>query len=66
MIQIDDSFIGCDYADDICIIYGSKKIYYKRHILRAFDECKNKFLLLSRKAREILILLLFIRKLRIS
>lgn len=40
-IGINGSTIGSDYEDDICIIFGSQKIYYKRHILRVFKESKN-------------------------
>ena len=39
-ILIDDISISSDYEDDICILFGVQKIYYKRHILRAFKECK--------------------------
>lgn len=40
---LNDIAIGSDYEDDTCIIFGVQKIYYKRHILRAFEECKNNF-----------------------
>jgi hypothetical protein len=31
---------GCDYADDIAYCFSDQRIYWKRHILRAFDEVK--------------------------
>lgn len=40
-MNIEGKIIGSDYEDDICIIFGTQKIYYKRHIIRAFNECKK-------------------------
>ncbi len=36
--------IKSDYDDDICFFFGIQKIYFKRHILRAFEEAKEKLL----------------------
>lgn len=41
---INDKAMGSDYADDFCIIFGVQKIYYNRHIIRAFEECKKNLL----------------------
>lgn len=35
--------LGCDYEDDWALIHGPLRIYYRRHILRAFDEAKAVF-----------------------
>ncbi|MBO5349002.1 MAG: hypothetical protein J6A89_04195 [Clostridia bacterium] len=43
-IVIGQASISSDYEDDICIIFGFEKIYYHRHIIRAFKECKNNLL----------------------
>lgn len=37
--------IGCveirsDFADDVCFFFGKRRIYLKRHIIRAFEEAK--------------------------
>lgn len=44
IIQYDDIIIKSDYEDDICFFFGEQKIYFKRHILRAFKEAKEKLL----------------------
>ena len=41
IIQIPNLELISKYDDDICIIFGPQKIYYKRHIIRAFNECKK-------------------------
>lgn len=33
-----------DYMDDTCFFIGEQKIYLKRHIIRAFEEAKQKLL----------------------
>ncbi|MCP1116994.1 hypothetical protein [Robbsia andropogonis] len=43
VIQIGDEFVGCDYADDVALIYGNQRVYVKRHIERAFNEVKKYF-----------------------
>lgn len=45
-IDINGKTIGSDYDDDIGIVFGSQRIYYKRHIIRAFEECKHNFKIL--------------------
>lgn len=30
--------LGCDYDDDIAFIFGNQRVYYSRHLLRAFRE----------------------------
>ena len=37
---IDTIDLISEYADDIAFFYGHHRIYYKRHLLRAFNECK--------------------------
>ena len=43
MIQIGDESVGCDYADDVALIYGNQRVYVKRHIERAFNEVEQYF-----------------------
>ena len=43
-----------EYADDIAVFYGHRRIYYKRHILRAFNECKVKLLPLTGNSPDFL------------
>jgi len=33
-----------DYEDDVCFFFGTQKIYFKRHIIKAFEEAKNRLL----------------------
>jgi len=35
---VNDVTMGCDYADDFAIYYGTTRIYVKRHMLRAFEQ----------------------------
>ena len=42
LMKINDVEIGSDYEDDICFFYGNHKLYFKRHIIRAFNEAKEK------------------------
>lgn len=44
LIQMGDITIKSDYDDDICFFFGEQKIYFKRHILRAYEEAKTKLL----------------------
>lgn len=44
LIQMGDITIKSDYDDDICFFFGEQKIYFKRHILRAYEEAKKKLL----------------------
>lgn len=39
-LNINGILIGCNYADDHCIVYGQLQVYVKRHFLRAFSEVK--------------------------
>lgn len=43
-MKMDDIIIKSDYDDDICFFFGEQKIYFKRHILRAYEEAKQKLL----------------------
>lgn len=33
-----------NYEDDICFFFGSQKIYFKRHIIKAFQSAKERLL----------------------
>lgn len=39
--QSSDDVLGNPYADDIAIFYGSRRIYLRRHILRAAAEAES-------------------------
>lgn len=41
----------CDYEDDVGIIFGYQRIYYKRHIIRAFEEAYKNLMPLIQKAK---------------
>jgi len=38
LAKIDDLELKSDYADDIAVFYGVNRLYFKRHIVRAFEE----------------------------
>ena len=42
-MRINDVAIGCDYPDDIAIMWGGLKLYASRHLLRAFQEVSVQF-----------------------
>ncbi|WP_374391593.1 hypothetical protein [Sphingopyxis sp.] len=42
-ISINGHTMGCDYADDIAVLWGSLRLYVHRHLLRAFVEIEKKF-----------------------
>lgn len=44
LMQINDIEIKSEFDDDICFFFGTQKIYFKRHILRAFEEAKQKLI----------------------
>jgi len=49
LMKIGDFEQTSKYDDDICFFFGSQGIYLKRHIIRAFEEAKDKLLpLISR------------------
>ena len=39
-----DIVVASDYDDDICYCFGNLKLYFKRHIIRAFREAKQELL----------------------
>ncbi|MCS5423086.1 MULTISPECIES: hypothetical protein [Psychrilyobacter] len=43
LIKIGDFEQKSEYDDDICFFFGSKNIYLNRHIVRAYNEAKEKF-----------------------
>lgn len=43
-MQINDIEIKSEFDDDVCFFFGTQKIYFKRHILRAFEEAKQKLI----------------------
>lgn len=44
IMKIGDFEQASKYDDDICFFFGSQEIYLKRHIIRAFEEAKDKLL----------------------
>jgi hypothetical protein len=38
LAKIDDLELKSDYADDTAVFYGKNRLYFKRHIVRAFEE----------------------------
>jgi len=40
-MKIGDLELNSEYEDDIAVFYGANRLYFKRHILRAFEEAKN-------------------------
>lgn len=35
--------LGCDFADDIAVFYGEKRLYLRRHLLRAFEAVEKNY-----------------------
>lgn len=46
-IVINGKGITSDYDDDVCYIFGEQKIYWRRHIIRAFGEARKRLLPLA-------------------
>lgn len=44
LFSTSDKNITSDYVDDVCFFFGETKIYLIRHIIRAFNEAKEKLL----------------------
>ena len=44
LMKMGDFEQASKYNDDICFFFGSQGIYLKRHIIRAFEEAKDKLL----------------------
>lgn len=44
LMQLGDICISSDYEDDVCFFFGKQKIYLKRHILRVYEEAKQKLI----------------------
>lgn len=44
IMSIGELKLSSDYEDDLCFFFGKQKIYLKRHIVRAFEEGKEKLL----------------------
>ena len=40
-MRIGDVELTSDYEDDIAVFYGVNRLYFKRHIIKAFEESKN-------------------------
>ena len=50
LMKMDDLELKSDYDDDIAVFYGKNRLYFKRHIVRAFEEaCRLLEPLLSRR-----------------
>ena len=41
-MKIDDLELNSDYDDDIAVFYGPTRLYFRRHIVRAFEEAQSK------------------------
>lgn len=44
LVKINDYEQTSEFSDDLCFFFGSQRIYLKRHIIRAIEEVKSKFL----------------------
>lgn len=44
MVKIGDIEIKSDYDNDVCFFFGSQKLYLRRHLIRAYEEAKDKLL----------------------
>jgi len=42
LMKIDDLELKSEYQDDIAVFYGKNRLYFKRHIVRAFQEAQIK------------------------
>jgi hypothetical protein len=42
LLKIGDFEQSSEYEDDVCFFFGSQGIYMRRHVLRAFEEAKQK------------------------
>lgn len=40
-MKIGDLELNSDYEDDIAVFYGRNRLYFKRHIVRAYTEAKQ-------------------------
>ena len=40
LAKINDLELKSDYEDDMAVFYGANRLYFKRHIVRAFNEAK--------------------------
>ena len=40
-MKIGELELNSDYEDDIAVFYGANRLYFKRHIIRAFEESKT-------------------------
>jgi hypothetical protein len=41
LMKIGDLELKNDYEDDIAVFYGKNRLYFKRHIVRAFNEARE-------------------------
>ena len=41
LMKLDDLELKSDYKDDIAVFYGKNRLYFNRHIVRAFKEAKQ-------------------------
>ncbi|VVD75150.1 hypothetical protein PAQ31011_00828 [Pandoraea aquatica] len=42
-MEVDGVSVGCDYDDDIGVHFGSRRVYIRRHMIRAIKEAAEKF-----------------------
>ena len=41
LMKIGELELNSEYEDDIAVFYGANRLYFKRHIIRAFEEAKD-------------------------
>lgn len=41
LAKIDDLELKSEYEDDIAVFYGKNRLYFNRHIVRAFNEARQ-------------------------
>ncbi|WP_152528137.1 hypothetical protein [Sphingobium lactosutens] len=43
LISIGEKTLGCEYDDDIAVIWGPMRLYLRRHMMRAFEYVESMF-----------------------
>ncbi len=44
LMKIDDLELKSEYEDDVAVFYGRNRLYFKRHIVRSFNEARVQLL----------------------
>jgi hypothetical protein len=50
LLKMGDFEQSSPHQDDICFLFGSQRIFLRRHVLRAYDEAKSKLVPLLKNA----------------